>query len=453
MGDRLYSAFEKALSEEPSVSIRLNRFKVQTMPKAGVAVPWCPSGMYMDERPAFTFDPLLHAGAYYVQEASSMFVDRVLRQYVTEPVRMLDMCAAPGGKSTAARAALPEGSLLMANEPMRQRANILMENIAKQGHPDVIVTNNYPKDYRKSGLQFDVILTDVPCSGEGMFRKDEGAVAEWSVQNVRNCQRLQREIVADAWQCLRPGGMLIYSTCTFNLHEDEENALWIMEELGGEPLPVDIDGGWGVTGSLLDGFTAPVYRFIPGRTRGEGLFLSVFRKYGDVKSGEQRVKKRMKKGKQNDSSLSALRSSLSSPDDFTVRAEGDSITAIPLRWADLYDSISGLRILHAGVPLGKVKGKDIVPAHALALSTALNRESFPSFELKYDQAIAYLRREAVNTGINTAGKYVLMTYQCHPLGFVKHMPNRDNNLYPQEWRIKSGHVPDDYDNIIARYTQ
>lgn len=210
MGDSRFESLVAGLTDAAPVSIRLNPQKcdvantVITGKKGDVA--WCPTGVYLNERPNFTFDPLLHAGAYYVQEASSMFVAHVLRQTVTSSVKMLDLCAAPGGKSTACRTFLPEGSLLVSNEPVRTRANILSENMQKFGHPDVIVTNNYPRDFRKSGLMFDIILADVPCSGEGMFRKDEGAISEWSVQNVENCRRLQREIVSDIWPCLKPGG-------------------------------------------------------------------------------------------------------------------------------------------------------------------------------------------------------------------------------------------------------
>ena len=195
---------------------------------------------------------------------------------------MLDLCAAPGGKSTLARSVLPEGSRLVSNEPIRGRAQVLEENVTKWGYPDHIVTNRYPKDFRKSKQQFDVILTDVPCSGEGMFRKDEGAIAEWSLQKVEQCQRLQREIVSDAWECLAPGGLLIYSTCTFNTLENEENIKWILENFDAEVLPVHTETEWNIQGSILPDFIAPVYRFIPGLTRGEGLFMAVIRKRGYV---------------------------------------------------------------------------------------------------------------------------------------------------------------------------
>lgn len=284
MGDSLFAAFVEGLAQEPPVSIRLNRAKYKGEPDGGERVPWSACGYYLPNRPVFTFDPLLHAGCYYVQEASSMFIERALRQYVTEPVEMLDMCAAPGGKSLAAISSLPEGSWVLSNEPIRPRASILAENVSKWGSPRMAVISNYPKEISKSKMKFDVILCDVPCSGEGMFRKDPQAIKEWSVQNVEKCRLLQREIVAEAWKCLRPGGILIYSTCTFNTHENEENVRWISEEYDAEILPIDICDEWHVTGSLLAGFHMPVYRFIPGVTRGEGIFMAVIRKSGEWKA-------------------------------------------------------------------------------------------------------------------------------------------------------------------------
>lgn len=449
MGNERFERFLRAFEEEPPVSVRTNPFKHALLPE-GEQVPWCPTGYYLPDRPAFTFDPLLHAGAYYVQEAGSMFIDRILRQYVTRPVTMLDLCAAPGGKSTVARTALPEGSLLFSNEPMRQRANVLAENLQKFGHPDVIVTNNYPQDYRKSGLRFDVILTDVPCSGEGMFRKDEGAIGEWSTQNVANCQKLQREIVNDAWQCLKPGGLLIYSTCTFNTLEDEENALWIEQELGGTFLTVDTEPSWHITPSLLAGQEAmPVYRFIPGITRSEGLFVCAFRKPGDETDDTGKaLKTKKKKDKRRENQKAngakpAIPSWIDRQEQYAVHLNGDTLTAIPQAWDTVYEAASSLRILHAGITMGTLKGKNIIPHQSLAQSLCLDRSAFPSVDVDYSTAMAYLRSEAITLPAGTPTGYVLLTYGGKtPLGFVKNIGNRANNLYPTEWKIKSTHVPD-----------
>ena len=281
LGEERFQCYMSAFEEEAPVSIRVNAQKCgDNYEVAGERVPWCRNGYYLPTRPNFTFDPLLHAGCYYVQEASSMFLDEVLRQHMPQgsPLMALDLCAAPGGKSTLLRAALPVGSTLFSNEPNPKRASILAENMAKWSADGCIVTNNYPRDYRKSKLKFDLVLCDVPCSGEGMFRKDEATIGEWSPENVEKCWQLQREIVADAWQCLCDGGLMVYSTCTLNTQENEENIRWMMEELGAKPLPVATQADWHITGSLLPGFEAPVYRFIPGLTRGEGLFMCVMRK-------------------------------------------------------------------------------------------------------------------------------------------------------------------------------
>ena len=289
MGEARFSSYLEAFNEEAPVSIRLNpklypgaRPQPQKPPTGAwpqYQVSWCPEGFYLEGRPQFTFDPLFHAGCYYVQEAASMFVCHILRELsILSPLNVLDMCAAPGGKSTAMLSVLPEGSMLVSNEPIPTRAQILLENITKWGAKNCTVTNNYPRDFKKAKAKFDLILCDVPCSGEGMFRKDPATISEWSLQNVEKCWRLQREIVADAWECLNPGGILIYSTCTFNTKENEENVRWIMDTYDAEVIDIPTDPSWHITGSLLEGFDAPVYRFIPGITRSEGLFVCVLRK-------------------------------------------------------------------------------------------------------------------------------------------------------------------------------
>lgn len=284
LGDEEYNKLADALNDEQPVSIRLNEEKLpgssfSLFHASSDRVPWSATGCYLDRRLTFTFDPLFHAGCYYVQEASSMFVEQALKQYIGErPSVMLDLCAAPGGKSTHARSVLPVGSLLVANEVIRNRSQILAENLTKWGHPGVVVTNNDPADF--AGLEdfFDVILTDVPCSGEGMFRKDPVAVSEWSPENVEICWQRQRRIISDIWPSLKPGGLLIYSTCTYNTKEDEENIRWMHDEFGAEILPVDAPAEWNITGNLLAGEDFPVYRFLPHRTKGEGFFLAMLRK-------------------------------------------------------------------------------------------------------------------------------------------------------------------------------
>ena len=410
LGEEQFAAFCEALSKESPVSIRVNRLKTDAVPEGGHRVPWCDMGYYLSSRPAFTFDPLFHAGCYYVQEASSMFLEQVLKQYVHEPVVMLDLCAAPGGKSTLARSVLPEGSLLVANEVMRNRVQVLAENVTKWGHPDTVVLNNDPADFAQLGDLFDVILTDVPCSGEGMFRKDPVAVEEWSKENVTLCWQRQRRIVSDIWRCLKPGGLLIYSTCTYNREENEDNVAWIAEELGAEMLPVEVQPEWSITGNL-----------------------------------RQRKEKKAKGGKGKDKMPvlpKEVKDWLVSSDQYAWMMEQNRITAFSAIYQSVYENLrERMRMVCAGVQVAEIKGKDLIPSHALAMSVCRNEKAFPSVEVSYEQAIAYLRKEAFALEADAPRGYILIRYKGKALGFVKNIGNRANNLYPQEWRIRSGYLP------------
>lgn len=455
LGDEEYDKLAVALQQEPPVSIRLNQLKINH--SLSDKVPWSSEGFYLEERLTFTFDPLFHAGCYYVQEASSMFVEQVLRQYITGPVKMLDLCAAPGGKSTHARSVLPEGSLLVANEVIRNRSQILAENLTKWGHPDVVVTNNDPADFSALLSFFDVILTDVPCSGEGMFRKDPVAVSEWSPENVEICWQRQRRIISDIWPSLKPGGLLIYSTCTYNTQEDEENIRWMRDEFGAEILPVDALTAWNITGNLLAGEDFPVYRFLPHRTKGEGFFLAVLRKpeEGSLQTGYKSTSAQGKKKMASSVSkeqLAVARGWLLSPDDYELSVNGTNITAFPKEYLPELSSLQqSLRVIQAGVALAEMKGKDLIPNHALAMSQILRDDTFPHEEVSYEQAIAYLRKEAIVLSAEAPRGYVLLTYNYIPLGFVKNIGNRANNLYPQEWRIRSGYLPEEILILSGKY--
>lgn len=428
-GEDLAREFCAALSStEPEVSVRLNRWKcpVGHFPQ-DQPVAWCPDAFYLSERPSFTFDPLFHAGTYYVQEASSMFLAQVLQQYVSEPVVALDLCAAPGGKSTLLRSLLPEDSLLVSNEPIRQRAQILAENTIKWGHPSVVVSQNYPADFTPLENFFDLVLADVPCSGEGMFRKDEEAIREWSLQNVEQCRLRQRDILEAVWPTLKPGGLLVYSTCTFNRQEDEENVHWICHHLGAEELPIAHSAEWGIEGQ---------HHFLPGKARGEGFFLALLRKAEE--SGEKRFTfpkagkdKRMSHAPQEPKSLREWVKG-----DFAYVLQNDTYTAFPAAYAEHLAVLQRhLHLLVFGVQIAEQKGRDWVPSHALAMSKAFRSETFPQVELSYEDSIAYLRRESIQ--IEAPRGIVLLCHQGFPLGFAKNLGNRANNLYPQEWRIRS----------------
>lgn len=438
LGTSEAEALFASLDAEPPVSIRVNARKGQG--GEGDPVPWCATGRYLPRRPQFTLDPLLHAGCYYVQEASSMAVEqayRVLKRRMEEtgeaPRRVLDLCAAPGGKSTL-WASLLEDALLVCNEPVRERAQILTENMTKWGAPDVVVTNAYPKDFSPLVNFFDVIAADVPCSGEGMFRKDEGARSEWSADNVKACAERQRSIVADVWPALRPGGFLVYSTCTFNRQENEDNVRYICSELGA--TPIDLSESLGMEGSAWG------THFFPHRARGEGFFLALLQKDAAALPAFHRKKQKQAKGvPQVPSDAVSLLKWLDAPQDYTLYMSDDEclyalrqpvvdgvrqILATPLR----------THVWKTGVMLARRKGNKWQPAAALALSTVLDPEAFPRAELSLAEALDYLRREAIVLPADTPRGYVLVCYDGHPLGFVNNLGTRANNLYPTEWRIR-----------------
>lgn len=449
-----------ALSDTPETSVRLNVRKPLRAPLYPdmSPVPWCGSGFYLAERPNFTMNPLLHAGAFYVQEASSMVYETVVNQVERifcenacegHPLVVADLCAAPGGKTTAILNALPGGSVMLANEFVAARAKILKENLVKYGYPNLIVTNSDVSRLSEMGEIFDIVAVDAPCSGEGMMRKEEAARTQWSPGLVAQCASLQRAILKDAVRMLKPGGFLIYSTCTFNIHEDEENAAWIRDELGMQPVDSGLAGVGGIQPQICGDI--PCLRFMPGFTRGEGLFLALFRKTGDpevpslcrqhrVDDARRKTEKKGKKGSARPSIDKNLISEASSwlHGDFDIREHDGRLLALSSEAADLLDKVpKGVRVVSAGVEVAEIKGKDLIPAHPLAMSTALSQGIFPEVELTESEALKYLAREPIVLPPDTPKGYVLMTSQGMPLGFMKNLGTRANNLYPQEWRIRT----------------
>jgi 16S rRNA (cytosine1407-C5)-methyltransferase len=447
LGEQADALF-KALEQVPPVAIRMNPYKVREHVQLGVAgsVPWSTDGFYLHERPTFTFDPLLHAGCYYVQEASSMFVEQAFQTVLTKlnklDLRVLDLCAAPGGKSTLLAALLPSQGLLIANELIRTRANILVENLIKWGLPNVVVTQSDSSAIGKLTECFDAVLADVPCSGEGMFRKDPESMQEWSPDNVVLCAKRQKDIVQNIWPALKTGGYLIYSTCTYNLAENEENVRWLCETLGGTLCPIKCADEWGISGAQGDFANRedfPVYRFFPHKTVGEGFFLALIRKE-ILEPGSPNSVRISKKKTFSEKMPSLIQNWLLDEHlyDFKINRVGQ-VMAFPKQHIDLLARLEILlKINHAGVVLGEIKGKDMVPAASLALSTVLNMESVTTFELTLSKAIDYLRRESLVLDESCPYGWVLMCYDGCPLGWIKNIGNRANNNYPNEWRIRSG---------------
>ena len=427
-------------SSEPSVAVRVNEARGVIVPNGARRVPWCDSGFYLNDRPAFTFDPNWHAGRYYVQDASSMFIAHVIGLLIHEPVRYLDLCAAPGGKTTAAVQALPQGSLTVANEIVPPRARVLADNVIRWGNPRCVVTSNAPAQIGKLTDFFDVIAADVPCSGEGMMRKDDEAVAQWTPALVEQCAQRQREILADAWSALRPGGLLIYSTCTYNRQENEEMADFIVRELGATSLEVPVEPSWNIHSAI--GSDCHCYRFMPHRVDGEGLFMAVFRKDGESSRQDLKIKEKLPKKADE-----IGKNWLSCPDDYVIEQQGDLSMAVPL---DIRREVAALRaslnVLHAGVELATIMGCKTVPHHALAMSTARTADAFPVCEVDYPTALRYLRGESII--VDGPRGYVLIAHEGAVLGFANNLGNRANNLYPKPLRILSTHLPESKPQLL-----
>ena len=429
-----FSAFDSPAS----VAVRRNPFKDGICPE-GRQVPWCSHGRILPERPQFTLDPHFHAGAYYVQDSSSMFVGHAFRHILKDlrvpsgrPFRVLDLCAAPGGKTTDLAASLREAFgdafILVANEVMKARAGVLADNVALWGDPNVVVTSDDPSAFAGLPGFFDVILADVPCSGEGMFRKDEEAQKQWSEDNVALCEARQRRIIADVWPSLARDGVLIYSTCTFNRYENDGNVRWTADELGAEPLFRDdvLVPGNGVIKTELG------YSLVPGHVEGEGQYCSALRKKSDVEWRE------IKARGMRPSKASAVPKGLKVPvdRDVTVRMKGETVTAVPaVISADLAVLEPQLHVIAAGCAVGVMKAGTLVPDADLALSIMLDKDAYSSAEVDQKTALAYLHRDAIMLPDSPKG-FVLVRYEGLPLGFVKNLGNRCNNLHPQSRRIR-----------------
>ena len=417
-------AFE-AFQRPSSVSVRLNPSKVSE-PEAFVAenfgegaekVPWSPFGYILKERPQFTLDPLFHAGCYYVQDSSAMAAGQIFREQFSRfkgldrPLRVLDLCAAPGGKTTDLAASLRQsfgdGFFLAGNEVMRNRASVLADNIAIWGDPNVVVTCLDPKAFASLEGFFDIILADVPCSGEGMFRKDEKAVEDWSMEAVSLCAARQKRILADVWPALREGGILVYSTCTFEEAENDLNMEWAAEELGGKVIEYDFGSLPGVIKTRCGGL------LVPGFVKGEGQYVSALEKTAPAREYK--------------SSARGAR--------MTEKRKDGLVLNIPESIAREAAALEVLRPIRTGLAIGTLKGKDLIPSADLALSISAEKDRFPRTGLDRETALKFLHRDSITVKDAPEG-FVMVCYEGHPLGFVKNLGSRCNNMHPLNRRIR-----------------
>ena len=435
LGDVEAERLFDALDDEPTVAVRCNPLK-PALCFEGEAVGWCRWGRYLDRRPLFTLDPLMHAGAYYVQEASSQFMAHLLDGVALEGCRVLDMCAAPGGKTTIYSTLVGREGLVVANDISRNRALALADNVQRWGMGNVVVTCNEPSHIGEFGEWFDVVAVDAPCSGEGMFRKMEEAREEWSAGAVDACAARQKEILAEAWRALRPGGVLMYSTCTFNTREDEGVVRWLVESYGDELVPmsdIETDELWGIAVSRIGAFQC--FHFYPHRARGEGFFVAIARKaQGAIRRSKPKARRKIFTPIAK-SDLGEVQRWVDTPKSKMFAAIGDTIYCFERAiYEDVVALAESLSVIYSGVAMGQLFKRRLRPEHPLALYVGLNVDALPSTELTAEDAVEYLRRGDVEASLFEEGIKVVR-YGGLAIGFVKRIGARCNNMYPKELRI------------------
>jgi len=428
-------AFEKIhYSGDQVTSIRINRKKrsinesiQDTSLAIQSAIPWTGDGYYLASRPSFTFDPLFHAGCYYVQEASSMFLEQALKQTVdlSNSIKVLDLCASPGGKSTHIQSLISSDSILVSNEVIRSRANILKDNIIKWGCENVIITNNDPRDFSKLENYFDVIVVDAPCSGSGLFRRDPEAINEWSENNVQLCSQRQQRILADVWPSLKEDGILIYSTCSYSREEDEEITKWVCDNFLVENRLLKLDPDWGITES------GGGYRFWPDKVKGEGFFIACFQKKEG--SNEKPLQIKNKTEQTNKKELEIIEKWVKPGSRIFIKYNNTVYAWQVNHYTDFSFLLEQLRVIYSGILIGELMRDKLVPDHALAMSTIFS-DSINRQELSHSESLRYLQRKELATEIEKKG-WMLITFMGHPLGWVNVLQNRINNYYPKELRI------------------
>jgi 16S rRNA C967 or C1407 C5-methylase (RsmB/RsmF family)/NOL1/NOP2/fmu family ribosome biogenesis protein len=438
--------FEKMLSaiqNEVKTSVRLNpkkTFDVTLLP-IEKKIDWADNGYFLKTRPSFTNDPLFHAGAYYPQEASSMFLEFVLKSLYAnnkkEGVKALDLCAAPGGKSGILVDFFADESFILSNEVIGSRAGILHQNMSKWGRANTHVSNNDPKAFSKIKAFFDLVVIDAPCSGEGLFRKDPKAIQEWSLENVNLCSLRQRRILADVLPALKEDGFIIYSTCTFNNSENIDNLKYFCDEFDLESVSLKNIPDYIFKKQSIgkDKKTIEGYHFLPHLVEGEGFFIGILKKKNAENISHHPSFKNNKKQHFNKPIKFTL------PFDFdnnkyTLEIKNEYVvTYLQSHEEDLFYLKKFLNIIKSGLLLGEIKGKDFIPSQEMALSVDFS-EKYPSFEIDFEQAQAYLRKINFNLNQQDAEKgYYLIKYQNHAIGFIKVIPGRFNNLYPKNARI------------------
>jgi 16S rRNA C967 or C1407 C5-methylase (RsmB/RsmF family)/NOL1/NOP2/fmu family ribosome biogenesis protein len=418
---------------ESITSIRINPKKKSNIEAGKSRVPWTEYGFYLEERPSFTFDPLFHAGCYYVQEASSMFIEQAFRQLtdLSQPLKVLDLSASPGGKSTHIQSLISEHSLLVSNEVIKSRVQPLTDNIIKWGASNVMVTQNDPKNFEALGNYFDVVVVDAPCSGSGLFRRDPSAIDEWSLNNVQLCSQRQQRILADAWKCLKQDGLLVYSTCSYSREEDENILSWLCTEFPVQGMKLELDRTWNISEVKLPG-AAYGYRFWPDKIRGEGFFICCLQKTGREEEMADYKRRKIEKlnAIENEEILKWLE-----PKGWELIKSGKLVYAWPSTLSDDFNFLlKHLRVNYSGVMAGEFIREKFIPSHELALSKGILSDEIESVSLEKTQAINYLRKVDAMIDVKIPG-WKIVSYEGQNLGWINVLANRINNYYPKALRI------------------
>lgn len=431
-------AFVDAHQTESPTSIRINLLKQTTLNfEINAAVKWSSSGFYLKQRPNFTYDPLFQAGCYYVQEAGSMFIEQAIRQTIDleQKILALDLCGAPGGKSTLIASLINSESVLVANEVIKPRAEILSQNLTKWGVCNVVVTNNDPKDFDDIGEVFDLMMIDAPCSGSGLFRKQQDAIEEWSLENVNLCSQRQKRILADALPSLNEDGVLIYSTCSYSKSENEDVLDWLMEQGCFESIQLSVEESWGIIESRSDQALAYGYRFYPDKTQSEGFFCAVLRKIAKTKQNKTAFFKNKKHHLEPISKKESviIENWIEKQDNHVVMKFKDDVLLMNSGVKDVVNYFQGqLYFKKVGTRIGTILKEELIPHHDLALSVFRN-QNITSTELTQEQFLLFYKKQ--NMTIDGSKGWNLLTYHGFGLGWVKNLGNRLNNYLPNEFKI------------------
>ncbi len=445
IGNQLPGAWIERLAEgaktEGLTSVRLHPGKTGTLPYPAAPVRWCAQGRVLASRPSFTLDPRWHAGAYYVQEAGSMAVAEAVKALLPANAQaVLDLCAAPGGKSTHLTTVLPPGCLLVANEVIKSRVARLEENLERWGLPAHAVTQLDPAYIGKqAAAMFDAIVMDAPCSGEGLFRKDPAAIAEWSPEHVEFCAARQQRILADIWPALRPGGLLIYSTCTLNTAENEGVLAFAEVQLGAAmvPLPAAL-----LHAGLPSEQFAGAVRFLPDGHGTEGQFVAALLKGGSAdhvtelshkKKGKPPLRLAAPKGAAA-GALAALLPGREAEDFFVFKETVRLLGQAPKAVAEAL--LAKIPVVSLGIGVAEQMAKGLLPLQGLA-TLAGPPPGLPSADLTEQDALAYLHKDDLRGRLDLPAGIYVATYQGLGLGLLKAIAGgRINNLLPLARRIR-----------------